>query len=133
VLVAFCLVLLGLEHAARGRRRRSRVGSGVARTATTYRLGPFAPLWTLGLVALAGLALGLPLFSLVRWLVRGSSSSLGTADLGTAFGSSLGLAVAGGVITTVAALPVAWLAVRYRSALSTRPTRCPGSSSAWRW
>src|SRR5919112_201773 len=36
VLVAFCLVLLGLEMLARGRRRRSRVGSGVARTAIRH-------------------------------------------------------------------------------------------------
>ena len=39
VLVAFCLLLLGLELLVRGRRRRARVGAGVSRTATRARLG----------------------------------------------------------------------------------------------
>ena len=37
VLVAFCLLLLGLELLARGRRRHSRVGAGVSRTADAAR------------------------------------------------------------------------------------------------
>ena len=119
VLVVFCLVLLGLELLLRGRRRRSRVGSGVARTATRHRLGRATPAWTGALVAFVMLTLGVPLLSLVRWLVRGNSSSLPDGDLGAALGTTLGLAIAGGLLTTIAALPVAWLAVRYRGALVT--------------
>lgn len=119
VLVAFCLVLLGLELLARGRRRRSRVGSGVGRSATRHRLGRATPAWLAALTGLAALSLGVPLVSLVRWLVRGSSSSLPSGDLGSALGTTLGLAVAAGVLATVAALPIAWLAVRYRGALAT--------------
>ncbi|HRD59707.1 MAG TPA: iron ABC transporter permease, partial [Nocardioides sp.] len=113
-----CLVLLGLELLLRGR-RRSRVGSGVARTATRHRLGRATPAWTGALVAFVMLTLGVPLLSLVRWLVRGNSSSLPDGDLGAALGTTLGLAIAGGLLTTIAALPVAWLAVRYRGALVT--------------
>jgi iron(III) transport system permease protein len=51
--------------------------------------------------------------------VRGNSSSLPDGGLGAALGTTLGLAVAGGVIATVAALPIAWLAVRYRGSLAT--------------
>ncbi|GAB6985826.1 ABC transporter permease [Nocardioides pyridinolyticus] len=119
VLVAFCAVLLGLETLARGHRRRYRVGSGVRRAATRYRLGGLAPAWILGLVGLVVLTLGVPLVSLVRWFVRGSSSSLSQGDLGAAMGTTVSLAVAGGVLATVAALPIAWLAVRYRGAVAT--------------
>jgi len=119
VLVVFCLVLLGLELLARGQRRRSRVGSGVARTASRHRLGSATPAWVLGLVGFAALTLGVPLVSLVRWLVRGNSSSLPQGDLGAALGSTLGLAITGGLLATVAALPVAWLAVRHRGVLVT--------------
>ncbi|GAA1133284.1 iron ABC transporter permease [Nocardioides aquiterrae] len=119
VLVAFCLVLLGLEMLARGHRRRSRVGSGVGRAAARHRLGRSAPAWSAALLGLALLTLGVPLLSLLRWLVRGSSSSLPGGDLAAALTTTLGLAVAGGVLATVAALPIAWLAVRYRGVLVT--------------
>ena len=119
VLVAFCLLLLGLELLARGHRRRSRVGSGVARTATRHALGRSTGGWVGALLLLAALSLGVPLVSLVRWLVHGSSSSLPGGDLGSALTTTLGLAVAGGLLATVAALPVAWLAVRHRGPLAT--------------
>ena len=119
VLVAFCLVLLGLELLVRGRRRRSRVGSGVRRAATRHRLGRATPAWTGALLVFAMLTLGVPLASLVRWLVRGSSSSLSQGDLGAALGTTLGLAVAAGALATLAAMPATWLAVRHRGALAT--------------
>jgi iron(III) transport system permease protein len=69
------------------------------------------------------LTLGVPLLSLVRWLIRGNSSSLPDGDLGAALSTTLGLAVAGGALATAAALPVAWLAVRYRGVLATAVER----------
>jgi iron(III) transport system permease protein len=123
VLVAFCLVLLGLEALARGSRRRSRVGSGVTRTAIRHRLGRATPAWLAGLAGFTILTLGVPLVSLGRWLVHGNSSSLPDGDLGAALSTTLGLAVAGGALATLAALPVAWLAVRYRGVLATAVER----------
>jgi iron(III) transport system permease protein len=75
------------------------------------------------LLGFAALTLGVPLASLVRWLVRGSSSSLPDGELGAALGTTLGLAVVGGVLATAAALPVAWLAVRHRGLLATTVER----------
>jgi iron(III) transport system permease protein len=118
VLVVFCLVLLGLEALGRGRRRRARLGSGVRRAPTRHRLGRTAPVCVAGLAGLAVLSLGVPLLSLARWLVRGSSSTFPHGDLGTAVATTLGLAVVSGVLATIAALPGAWLAVRHRGPLA---------------
>ncbi|WP_370864616.1 ABC transporter permease [Nocardioides agariphilus] len=119
VLVAFCLLLLGVELLARGRRRHSRVGSGVSRTATRVRLGAWSPVVLTGVGGLVVLALGVPLASLGRWLVRGASTEFPLGDLVAATGTTVGLALAGGVVATIAALPVAWLAVRHRGLFAT--------------
>jgi iron(III) transport system permease protein len=60
-----------------------------------------------------------PMGSLLRWLVVGSSTAFPVHDLLVTAGTSLGLAAVAAVGTTVIALPVGWLAVRYRSALAT--------------
>ena len=130
VLVVFCLVLLSLELALRGRRRRSRVGGGASRPAVPVVLGRRAPLAVAALGGLALLALGVPLVSLARWLVRGTSTSLDLAGLTSAAGTTLGLAAAGGLIATIAALPVAWLAVRHRGWLTTAIERSTYTASA---
>jgi iron(III) transport system permease protein len=71
------------------------------------------------LAGLAVLALGVPLVSLGRWLLRGASTEFPLDELAAATGTTLGLALAGGVLATVAALPVAWLAVRHRGVFAT--------------
>ncbi|MSW52249.1 MAG: ABC transporter permease subunit, partial [Actinobacteria bacterium] len=65
------------------------------------------------------LALVVPLGSLTRWLVVGSSTSFPVDELLSATGSSLALGVAAAVATSVLALPVAWLVTRRRSRLGT--------------
>ena len=66
VLVLCCLVLLLLEMRVRGHHRYARVGGGVARSLPRRRLGLLAPsrCW-LRLTLLVGLALGVPMGSLV--------------------------------------------------------------------
>ncbi len=130
VLVLFCLVLLALESWARGRRRRSRVGGGASRVVPRVQLRRRAPVVLGGLAALVALALGVPLISLVRWLVRGSSAGLDSVELAAAASTTLGLALAGGLLATLAALPVAWLAVRHRGWLSTAIERSTYTASA---
>jgi iron(III) transport system permease protein len=76
-----------------------------------------------GLAGLAVLALGVPLASLARWLLRGTSTTFPAGDISGATLTTLGLAVAGGVVATLAALPVAWLAVRHRGPLATAVER----------
>ncbi|HWJ11002.1 MAG TPA: ABC transporter permease subunit, partial [Nocardioides sp.] len=119
VLVTFCLLLLAIEILLRGRRPRSRVGAGASRPATPVRLGRVRPLVVAGLAALVVWSLAVPLTALVRWLVRGTSTGLEGAELTSALGNTLLLAVLGGALTTAVAVPVVWLAVRHRGLLTT--------------
>ncbi len=130
VLMVFCLVLLALELALRGRRRHSRVGSGANRRTTRIVLGRRQLAVTGFLVLVSLLSLGVPILNLVRWLLRGSSTALDIPDLTSSITSTLGLALASGLLATVAAIPVCWLAVRHRGALSTLVERSTYTASA---
>jgi iron(III) transport system permease protein len=130
VLVLFCLTLLGLELMLRGRRRRARVGSGARRPPERIALGRGRPLVVGVLGILAVLSLGVPLASLTRWLVRGTSTGLDYAELTGAATTTLGLAIGGGMLATAAAVPVVWLAVRHRSRLTTLIERSTYTASA---
>lgn len=130
VLVVFCLLLLGVELLARGRRRHSKVGSGAARRPSRVRLGRRAPALQAVLGGLVVLALGVPLLSLARWLVRGTSTTFEAGPLLTAAGTTIGLSVVAGPVACLAALPVAWLSVRHRSAVTTLVERSTYTASA---
>ncbi|HVZ06690.1 ABC transporter permease [Rhodopila sp.] len=112
VLVLCCLALLGADAAGRGRRRYARVGSGPARLPPPHRLG----LWRLPclalLTALTAASLGVPLLTLARWLWFGGVGAWRPAELGPAFGETVLLAAAGGILTVAAAAPMAWLSIR---------------------
>jgi iron(III) transport system permease protein len=114
VLVACCAVLLAAEQRWRGTSRLSRLGSGAARRGEPLRLGRWLPAAQLGLLAVVVLALGVPLGSLGYWLVTGSSTAFPVTELVSATATSLGLGAVAAVVTVVAALPIAWLAVRRR-------------------
>jgi iron(III) transport system permease protein len=58
------------------------------------------------------LALGVPLGTLVRWLVAGGVDVWRLDEIAPAIGQTLALAVAGAVLTTLAAVPMAWLSIR---------------------
>ena len=130
VLVLCCLVLLVTELRLRGRARYARTGSGTARPIDRIRLGGLTLPAVGGLVLLCGLALGVPLASLGYWLAVGSSSTVDTELLLTSTGTSLGLGALGAVVTTVAALPVAWLYVRRRGRVPTLLERATYTGSA---
>jgi len=130
VLVLFCLVLLGGESLGRGRHRRARVGAGANRAADRVVLASRTPLALVLMGALAALALAVPLVSLVRWLVRGSSTGLDVGELAGAATTTLGLAAAAGALATLAALPVAWLSVRHRGWLTSAIERSAYTASA---
>ncbi|MCW2737085.1 iron ABC transporter permease [Nocardioides sp.] len=119
VLVLLCLVLLLAELRLRGDRRYARVGGGAARGAVLLPLGA----WRWPLLAVAGavvaLAVGVPAYSLGRWLVVGTSTEFPLDELGAALAATIVLALAGAVVTTLAAVPVVWLAVRHRGLAST--------------
>lgn len=112
VLVVCCLLLLGTETLISGRNRLSRVGGGSARTMTGSAHGWHQLPGQLFLAVLVIAALGVPLASVTFWLLRGSDTwpeALGSTA------TTLGLAAAAAVVTVLAGIPSAYLAVRYRS------------------
>ena len=119
VLVLLCLVLLVAELGARGRGRYARVDSGSARPTAPASLGRAK--WAVGggFAALIGLALGLPLATLVYWVATGSSAGFDLGALLAATATSLKLGLGAAILTTLLALPVSVLAVRYPSRVAT--------------
>ena len=119
VLVGLCLLLLLLDIRFRERGRYARLGSGARRAPKPSRLGRYAPLALLALTALLVLALGVPVWSLTRWMVEGRSTRLAMGDVAGATITSLQLGLEGALLAVVLALPIAWLSVRARGTLST--------------
>lgn len=124
VLVLLCLLLLMAELRLRGRARHARVGAGAARPAARAKLRGFTGAALLGLAILVGLALVVPLGSLVFWLATGTSAGASVADLLSTAATSLGLGAAAAAATVVLAIPVALLAVRHRGRMATAIERC---------
>ncbi|MGC4023776.1 MAG: iron ABC transporter permease [Mesorhizobium sp.] len=112
VLVACCLVLLGVEASVRGNARYSRVGSGAARQIEPVRLGNLTLICLAIPVITAVLSLGIPLLTIGRWLVAGGIGVWRFDEIGYAFYQTVILAVLGGLLTTLAAVPMAWLSIR---------------------
>jgi iron(III) transport system permease protein len=119
VLVLLCLLLLLGELRLRGHRRFSRVGQGAARAAVPVHLVRSRVPVLLGLSLLVAAGIGVPTYALLHWLRVGSSTEFPVGELLAATGSTVGLAAFGAVVTTLCALPVAWLAVRHRGRLTT--------------
>jgi iron(III) transport system permease protein len=118
VLVLLCLILLVTEAALRGNARFARIGSGAPRAATPIHLGPWTIPAAAGLATLTVLALGVPVWTLLRWLWIGGAQVWDFVNLGDALGQTAVLAAAAAALTTLAAFPFAWLAVRYSGAFA---------------
>jgi len=113
VLALCCLTMLTVESAARGKARYARVGSGSARTQRTVRLSQLSTGLALALSTLTCLlALGVPLITLGKWLVAGGLEVWRLDELLPALGQTTLLGVAGAILTTCAAIPIAWLSIR---------------------
>ncbi|QXI31494.1 iron ABC transporter permease [Pseudomonas vanderleydeniana] len=113
LLALCCLGLLTVESAARGKARYARVGSGSARQQRTVRLGRGGKWLGLALPLLtSALALGVPLITLGNWLVAGGLEVWQADELWPALQQTLLLGAAGALLTTGAAVPVAWLSIR---------------------
>ncbi|PAW49214.1 iron ABC transporter permease [Pseudomonas moraviensis] len=113
VLALCCLAMLTAESAARGQARYARVGSGSARDQRSVQLGRGATTLALLLQTLTCLlALGVPLLTLGRWLVAGGVQVWQGDELWPALLQTLSYGVAGALLTSVAAIPIAWLSIR---------------------
>jgi iron(III) transport system permease protein len=121
VLVACSLLFVTLEVVARGGARYARVGAGAARLPVPARLDwarwPLVALISGLLVA----AVGVPAYAVARWWSYDTGID---SELMTALFSTLRFGLIGAAVTTLAALPLAWLAVRRRNVASTALEQC---------
>jgi iron(III) transport system permease protein len=118
VLVVLCMALLIAEALARGRARYARIGAGAPRAATPVQLGGNTIPALAGLSLLTVLAMGVPVWTILRWLSIGGAKVWVFDDIGTALAQTIGLAAVAAVLTTVLAFPVAWVAVRSNGILA---------------
>jgi len=118
VLVVLCSTILAAESRAAGATTYARIGAGAARPSAPARLGRALPLTLASLTGLAALALGVPVATLGYWLLNGGSTTLPPASIWSATSTTLLLSLAAAGASTLCALPVALLAVRYRTRLT---------------
>jgi iron(III) transport system permease protein len=119
VLVLISMFVLTGEAWAGGRGRISRSGPMVPRVMPPLRLGAARIPALLGLVALAVLALGVPIGETIDLIVSGGAPSVTdsvSVSMLDAAWHTAAYGVAAGVLDTVLALPVAVLAVRHSAA-----------------
>jgi iron(III) transport system permease protein len=121
VLVACSLLFVTLELLARGGARYARVGAGAARPAVPVRLDlarwPVVAL----LSGLLTVAVGVPAYAVARWWSYDTGID---SELIAALFSTLRFGLIGAAVTTLAALPLAWLAVRRRNVTSAALEQC---------
>jgi iron(III) transport system permease protein len=112
VLAICCLSLLALDAWARDGRRYARLGSGAARIVPRGQLGRKRGPAILLCGVIVAASLGVPAITLARWLVAGGIEVWRLDEIAPIFGETLLLAGAAGVVTVLAAIPMAWLAIR---------------------
>lgn len=120
VLVLLAVAITVGERRARGKAAAfglTRVGSGAAREAMTVPLRRMRPIALLGSAALLLAALGVPVFSLLRWLT-GASAAIDVPVLLSATWSTVEVSALGALLAVLFALPVGVLIARHPSRLS---------------
>jgi iron(III) transport system permease protein len=117
VLVALSVTALGAEHwlTGRGGGGTARGGPGARRGARRVALGRLTAPVLAALATLGGLALGVPLGSLVYWMARGSSTTLPSASILATVGHTVEYSAAAAALATALAVPVSALAIRHRN------------------
>ena len=113
VLVLFCLVLLLAESKSRGSARYARIGSGVQSNPRRMALGLYQIPSQLLLTGVSVLALGVPLWHVGRWVIAGGATIWEGPVLINALLQTLGYGLAGAILTTVLAFPLAYLVIRH--------------------
>jgi iron(III) transport system permease protein len=118
VLVVLSVLVLAGELGLAGRGRAFRAGPGASRPATRVRLGRWRVPSLAALSTLAGIALGVPIGSLVYWMLQGSSSTLPATSILSATAHTAEYSAAAAAAATVLAVPVSMLAIRHRNRLT---------------
>ena len=112
-LVALGLIVLTGESRVSRRSRISRSGAHAARVAGRPTLGRGTVPVLLGLATMVGLAVGVPIATLIYWIHRSVRSTLpAAAGLGQATWSTVTYSAGGALAAVVLALPVAVMVVR---------------------
>ncbi len=118
VLALACLLLLTAESATRGSARYARIGAGSPRAPRQYALSKACTGIALLLCAtFTALSLGVPLVTLGKWLAAGGIEVWRSDELLVCLGQTVLLGAAGALLTTIAAVPIAWISVRAPSRL----------------
>jgi iron(III) transport system permease protein len=118
MLVSLTGVVLLVDALVRGRARLDRVGSGAARRAPRLKLRGWTLPALLFLGLLVTLALVAPLSVIALWLWRGMASSQSVQLDWLAVWNTFSVSLLTAAVATLAAVPVAVLAVRFPSRLS---------------
>ncbi|MDO4641830.1 MAG: iron ABC transporter permease [Neisseria sp.] len=128
VLLAVCFIVVSAEILFRGKAKRYHSGKGVLRP---YPVKPLKPgkqiLLMIFFSALFILSIGVPVSTLLYWLVIGTSgqNAWQYSAFFDAFTHSLIISALGAAVTVLAALPLVWAAVRYQSRLTVWVDRLP--------
>ena len=117
VLVLLSLLVLTGEGMLRGRGRVTRGGPLAARRMPPHRLGRATLPVLAGFAALTALALGVPVGASVYWIFEGGAHAIAGVSLSAAALHTAMYGIGAGILDTVAALPVALLALRHPSRL----------------
>ena len=113
VLVLCTAALIGLETLLRGDRRYARLGAGAARQPVRRPLGRWTWPALVLLAVVAVLSVGVTMFTLLRWLWLGGARDLAPRpDRRRRSDSRCSMPLVAGAITTLLAMPMAWLTVR---------------------
>lgn len=114
VLLMFAVVLVAAERWARGLATASRVGSGSPRPAPLIRLNRWRRAAPAPALVVLAAALAAPAFALGQWLLA-AGVRWNRQEWLTALGSTVWLSVVAAAVCTLAAVPLAVLAARYRT------------------
>jgi iron(III) transport system permease protein len=118
VLILLSVAALAGELALAGRGQAWRSGAGTQRPAPRVALGRWTAPVLAGLAALSILALGVPIGSLLYWMLRGGSTTLPSASILADAAHTAELSAAAAAMSTVLAVPITALAIRHRNRLT---------------
>lgn len=119
ILVGIAITLVVGESRIRRQASFYRTGSGASRQPGIVRLGRWRWLAFGWCLLVSGISLGLPTAMFGYWLASGTSAGRDLGGLPSAILNSLTVGVLAAICTLLAALPIALLAVRHRSGMST--------------
>jgi iron(III) transport system permease protein len=113
VLVIFSVIVMTAESSVNGRGFLSRSGPGVARVQQRRELGRMKVPVLLCFAALVVGALGIPVGTSIYWIFEGGVRAIGGESLLSAALYTAGYSASAALVSTLMALPLALLVVRY--------------------